>query len=197
MLAYLFWHVPSAGTEPRDYESALLAFQADLAGAPPPGFVACATYRISEVPWLDNHRGYEDWYLVASSAALDALNQAAVRPQRWDVHAAIASRMGPGHGGLYHHVFGDGQTLAGARAVWMTRPRGIRYEPVLREVIDGARGFLSCWRRQMVLGPADEFVITGTPELKVSPPKGWQARTVERTVLSPERRSAETATARA
>jgi hypothetical protein len=132
MLAYLFWHVPSAGVEQRDYESALLAFQADLAGAPPRGFVTCATYRISEVPWLDNRRGYEDWYLVGSSAALDALNEAAIRPQRSDAHAAIASKMGPGHGGLYQHVFGDDQPLAGGRAVWMTRPRGIRHEPAPR-----------------------------------------------------------------
>src|SRR5262245_66520897 len=100
MLAYLFWHVPLAGVELRDYESALLAFQADLAAAPPSGLCACASYQISEVPWLDDHRGYEDWYLVRSFADLDALNDAAVKPARWDVHAAIASRMGSGDGGL-------------------------------------------------------------------------------------------------
>jgi hypothetical protein len=49
-------------------------------------------------------------------------------------------------------------------------------EPVLREVIDEATGFLSCGRRHMILGPADEFVVIGTAEpnptcLKVSSPK--------------------------
>jgi hypothetical protein len=133
---------------------------------------------------LDNHGGYEDWYLVRSSAALDDLNEAAVSPQRWDVHAAIASKMGPGHGGLYQHLYGHEQPRDGQRAVWITRPRGIRYEPVLRELIDEAAGFLSCWRRRMVLGPADEFLIIGTSQLKLSTPQGWQKRTVERTILS-------------
>jgi hypothetical protein len=183
MLAYLFWHVPSAGVEPRDYESALLAFQADLGAAPPSGFFACATYQISEVPWLDHQRGYEDWYLVSSAAELDALNEAAVKPARWDVHAAIASKMGAGHGGLYQHLYGGDRQLDGRRAVWMTRPRGIRYQPVLQGVIEKATGFLSAWRRQMVLGPADEFVIIGTAQLKVPIPEGWQARIVERTML--------------
>jgi hypothetical protein len=184
MLAYLFWHTPLPGVELRDYESALLAFLADLTRAPPLGFVAGATYRISEVPWLDNHGGYEDWYLVPSSAALDGLNEAALNPQRWDVHAAIASKMGSGHGGLYQHLYGGEQPLDGQRAIWMTRPRGIRYQPVLQGLIDDATGFLSCWRRQMVLGPADEFLVIGTPQLKLSIPEGWRMRTVERTILS-------------
>jgi len=190
MLAYLFWHVPLAGVELRDYESALLAFQADLAAAPPSGLCACATYQISEVPWLDDHRGYEDWYLVPSSAELDALNEAAVKPARWDVHAAIASRMGSGHGGLYRHLYGSERPLDGSRAVWMTRPRGIRYEPVLLKLIGEAAGFLSCWRRQMVLGPADEFVVIGTAQFKVPIPEGWQARIVERTMLRSKRDAA-------
>jgi hypothetical protein len=66
----------------------------------------------------------------------------------------------------------------------MTRPRGIRYQPVLQGLIDEATGFLSCWRRQMVLGPADEFLVIGTPQLKLSIPEGWRTRTVERTILS-------------
>src|SRR5579872_335244 len=180
MLAYLFWHVPLATIDAHDYESALLAFQADLRNAPPSGLAACATYRISEVPWLDNQRGYEDWYLVPSSAELDALNDAAVNSRRWDIHAGVATKMGAGYGGLYRHLHGDAQSLEGRRALWMTRPRGIRHEPVLLELINQATGFLSCWRRQMVLGPADEFVIIGTEPLKVSVPEGWRARRVER-----------------
>jgi hypothetical protein len=183
MLAYLFWHAPSAGVEPRDYEAALLDFLDDLARAPPAGFASCATYRIPHVPWLANQAGYEDWYFVASSDALDALNEAAVAPQRWDVHAAIASKMGPGHGGLYRHLYGDPQPRDGTRAAWLTRPRGIRFEPPLREAIDGSKGFLSCWRRQMVLGPADEFVVIGTSDLEISMPPGWQVRTVDRSIV--------------
>jgi hypothetical protein len=184
MLAYIFWHVPLPGISPSDYEAALLGFQRDLAKAPPSGFGSCTTSQIFEVPWLNGRSGYEDWYFVDSSAALDALNEAAVAPLRRDVHAAIASKMDFGHGGLYRHVFGEGQPLGG-RAVWLTRPRGIDYEPVLRGIADGSSGFLSCWRRQMVLGPADEFAVIGTSSLTFAIPQGWRGRSVERRMLAP------------
>jgi hypothetical protein len=185
MLAYVFWHLPRPDFSSQDYEAALLDFVTDLASTPPRGFASCATYRISEVPWLDRRRGYEDWYFVQSSADLDALNTAAVSPRRWDVHAAIASKMEIGHGGLYYHLRGDQQPLGGERVAWLTRPRGIRYEEPLQEIIDGSTGFLSSWRRQMVLGPGDEFVVVGTSRLAIFVPTGWQMRTVERTVLGP------------
>jgi hypothetical protein len=183
MLAYVFWHVPAAGISPSDYEAASLGFQRDLAKTPPSGFASCATYQISEVPWLDGRRGYEDWYFIHSSAALDALNEAAVAPLRRDVHAAIASKMDFGHGGLYRHVFGEAQSF-GTRVVWLTRPRGIDYEPVLRNMAEGSAGFRSCWRRQMVLGPADEFAVIGTSSLAIAIPPGWRGRTVERRILA-------------
>jgi hypothetical protein len=186
MLAYIFWHVPLSGISPSDFEAASLGFQRDLANAPPSGFDSCATYEISEVPWLDGRRGYEDWYFIDSSAALDALNEAAVAPRRRDIHAAIASKMDFGHGGLYRHVFGEEQSF-GARVVWLTRPRGIDYEPVLRGIADGSAGFLSCWRRQMVLGPADEFAVVGTSSLTFAMPQGWRGRTVERRIVAPPR----------
>jgi hypothetical protein len=186
MLAYVFWHVPRPDFTSREYERALMDFLADLASAPPRGLASCATYRISEVPWSAGRRGHEDWYFVQSSADLDALNEAAVAPRRWDVHAAVATKMEIGHGGLYRHLHGEEQPLGGERAAWLTRPRGIRYEEPLQEIINGTTGFLSCWRRQMVLGPGEEFVIIGTSRLAVSVPKGWQTRSVERTVLGRE-----------
>jgi hypothetical protein len=184
MLAYIFWHVPLPRISPSDYEAALLGFQRDLATMPPQGLASCATYQISGVPWLDGGSGYEDWYFIDSSAALDALNEAAVAPLRRGVHAAIASKMDFGHGGLYRHVFGEEQPLGG-RVVWLRRPRGIDYEPVLRGIADGSSGFLSCWRRQMVLGPADEFAVIGTSSLVFAIPQGWRGRTVERRMLAP------------
>jgi hypothetical protein len=184
MLAYVFWHVPRADFSSEDYEAALVNFQADLASAPPQGFTSCATYRISGVPWLDGRQGYEDWYFVRSSADLDPLNEAAVQPKRWDVHAAIATKMDIGHGGLYRHLSGEEASLGGERATWLTRPRGIRYERPLQEIISDSTGFLSCWRRQMVLGPGDEFVIIGTSSLALNVPIGWQTRPVARTVLT-------------
>jgi hypothetical protein len=185
MLAYVFWHVPSADIAAKDYEAALLEFQSGLAGAPPPGLLSCSSYRIPEVPWLNGHRGYEDWYVLESTAALDSLNKAAVSPERWNVHAAVAEKMDFGYGGLYEHLQGDAQSAAGARAVWLKRPRGIRYQEPLREMTSASTGFLSSWRRQMVLGPADEFAVIGTSDLNLSPLEGWSAQTVKRTRLAP------------
>jgi len=61
MLAYVFWHLPLASVDPRDYEAALVGFHSDLGAEPPPGFETSATYRVSEVAWLNGRRGDEDW----------------------------------------------------------------------------------------------------------------------------------------
>jgi hypothetical protein len=185
MLAYVFWHTPLADVDIREYETALLDFHTDLAAAPPAGLEASATYQISEVPWLNGLPGYEDWCFMTSSAVLDTLNKAAVRPERWNVHAAIASKTDFGHGGLYYHLRGAKRPIAGARVIWLKRPRGIRYEQVLQDIVDRSKGFLSCWRKQMVLGPGDEFAIVGNSSLEVSVPHGWQTRAVERRFLGP------------
>jgi hypothetical protein len=185
MLAYVFWHTPLADVDIREYETALLDFHTDLAAAPPAGLEASATYQISEVPWLNGLPGYEDWCFMTSSAVLDTLNKAAVRPERWNVHAAIASKTDFGHGGLYYHLRGAEQPIAGSRVIWLKRPRGIRYEQVLQGIVDRSKGFLSCWRKQMVLGPGDEFAIVGNSSLEVSVPHGWQTRAVERRFLGP------------
>jgi hypothetical protein len=92
MLAYIFWHAPYVDIDVLEYEKALLGFHADLMADPPAGLEASATYQISEVPWLNGLPGYEDWCFMTSSAALDALNNAAVRPERWNVHAAVSSK---------------------------------------------------------------------------------------------------------
>lgn len=189
MLAYVFWHVPLAEIDASDYEAALLGFHSDMAAAPPPGFQSSATYRISEVPWLNARAGYEDWCFVTSSAALDTLNKAAVKPERWEVHAAISSKTDFGHGGLYYHLHGDELPVAGSQVVWLKRPRGIRYEQPLQDIISGSTGYLSCWRKQMVLGPGTEFAIVGDSSLKLIVPEGWQMLTVKRTFLGPTRQS--------
>jgi hypothetical protein len=93
-----------------------------------------------------------------------------------------------GHGGLYRHVLGEEQPRSGTRALWLTRPRGIQYEPVLRGMIEKSTGFLSCWRRQMVLGPAAEFCVIGSEGLELPLAPGWRALAVARTPLPPAAR---------
>ena len=80
VLAYVFWHRPYAEVSRSDYEAALAAFHEQLHRASCPGLEGSAAYRIFGAPWQGGGDGYEDWYVVASSWALDPLNSTAVVP---------------------------------------------------------------------------------------------------------------------
>ncbi len=185
MTAYVFWHRPFAESDPGTNEDALVAFHRDLAKRTGDGFLGSATYRISETPWLDGVAGYEDWNFVESSAALDPLNKMAVAPDMWDVHAGISSKTEIGHGGIYYHLFGEDDPKELQRTAWLKRPRGIRYEAPLREIVGQVEGPVSVWRKQMVLGPGFEFAVLGDQSLTLDLPEGWEAHYVERTLLYP------------
>ena len=114
MLAYVFLHAPYVDIDVSEYENAPLGFHEDLMADPPAGLETSATYQISEVP--------------TSSAALDTLNNAAVRPERSNMHAAVSCKTDLGHGGRYYHLHGADKPIAGSRVTWLKRPRGIRYE---------------------------------------------------------------------
>ena len=73
MLAYLFWHRPFGRVDRKLYEEALLRFQSDLAAANPAGFIGASSFQIEPVRWLDDLPGYEDWYLLEGSWAIDPL----------------------------------------------------------------------------------------------------------------------------
>ena len=66
MSAFIFWHRPFAHVDHDVYEDALVAFHRELVKRSCTGFQGSATYRISEVPWLDGLLGYEDWNFVES-----------------------------------------------------------------------------------------------------------------------------------
>ena len=81
MLAYVFWHWPTARSGDKEaYEAAQKGFHSRLADLRPEGFVSSWSYELSSAPWLSNTPQYEDWYLLEGSAALDTLNAAAVSP---------------------------------------------------------------------------------------------------------------------
>ena len=183
MGAYVFWHRPLANVDRDAYEGALIAFHRHLLDRGCAGLQGSATYRITETPWLDALPGYEDWYFVDSSAALDPLNEAAVAPDMWDVHAAISSQTDVGHGGIYTYILGDPDPKALRHTAWLKRPRGIRYEIPLKTIADQVAGPVSVWRRQMVLGPGFEFALLGGTSTKLDLPQGWEVRYMDRTLL--------------
>jgi hypothetical protein len=179
MLAYLFWHRPYETTTVKQYEEALLRFQQHLGQQHPPGFGGSASFRVAALPWLDNQPGYEDWCLLDGSWALDPLNAFAVAGPVTSAHDAAAAQMEDGHGGLYALVWGEPVLPERSTAVWLTRPRGIQWRPVL-DTLREQHPHATLWRRQMVLGPGKEFVLIVPPGTNVAAPAGWSALAIER-----------------
>jgi len=184
MLAYVFWHRPHPGVDPAGYEGAMLHFQAELTRRPPPGLIGAWSHRIDAVPWLGDQPGYEDWCLLQGSWAMDPLNGFAVAGNVQEPHDVLAAQMAFGVGGLYALDLGEACSAVESAAVWLIRPRGIQYRPVLKATCAGIPN-ATAWRRQMVLGPAPEFCIELTAGAKFQAPQGWQAREVKRARLMP------------
>ena len=152
MLAYVFFHRPAPGVETPAYEAALRKFHASLAGAPPSGFIGSATYRVGG--------GYGDWYLVESSAALDALNEGAVKGERSPHHDAVAHMSTNGAGKLLTLISGHPRTEPGFE-IRFSKPAGMSYRDLYERLKPWTdRGEVTLWRRMMVLGPPPEFCLT-------------------------------------
>jgi hypothetical protein len=184
MIAYIFWHRPYRHVERVRYEEALLRFHARLARTASPGFIGSGTYRIDGAPWLGDQPGYEDWCLLESSAALDPLNAAAVAGATQAPHDHVAAQMEIGHGGLYAHFDGDAALPGDTTAIWLTRPRGIDWRAALAP-FRARYPDATLWRRQMVLGPAREFVVVVPPGRDVAAPPNWDRLRLNRVRLTP------------
>jgi hypothetical protein len=144
MLAYLFWHRPSAGVGAADYENRLRAFHSQLN-------IRSASFLVSALPFTDGG-GYEDWYLVGNWAELGALSDMAVSGESQMPHDAIAQLAGEGWGAVYRLVRGECRPPLANR--WASKPVGRSYRAFLDSVTEPV-----VWQRQMVLGPAPEFCI--------------------------------------
>jgi len=157
LLAYVFFHRAGSGVDTAVYEAALRRFHAALAAEPPAGFMSSATYRIGN--------GYADWYLVDNSAALDRLNEAAIKGARSAPHDAVAHMAADGAGKLLMLRSGSAQTEPGFE-IRFSKPAGMAY-PALYERLKPwtDREGVCLWRRMMVLGPAPEFCLIAPSEL--------------------------------
>jgi hypothetical protein len=163
MLLYIFWHWPSAEVSAADYEQDEAVFQSAVADAAPAGLIASATFCCSGAQWVaGGGEGYEDCYLLESSAALDSLNEAAVIGRRKQPHDRLAAAMEAGAGGLYSLRSGTATAVPSGDALWLSKPRGVPYasfDERLRPFTENPD--VTLWRRQMVLGPAPEFCLLG------------------------------------
>jgi hypothetical protein len=168
VLAYVFWHRAAPLIEPPEFEAALARFHAALAEHPPPGFGGSAAFRVSrQTPWIPGFGpAYEDWYLVEDWPALGALNAAAVAGPRRSPHDAVAGESLSGAGGVYGLVSGEATPHA-RHARWLAK-----LTEVTREDFDTALRATgaSVWMRQMVLGPAPEYVVRGPQPIELRYP---------------------------
>jgi hypothetical protein len=177
LLAYVFWHRPTAaGTE--GYVSSLAGFQRALAAAGVPGFLGASVHAVPVLPWTEAP-GFEDWYLVENSAALDPLDEAAVSGARQAAHDEAAARAAWGSAGLYRLRLGRHHASApGSWAHWLSKPAGLSYADFFarlapRVELTGA----ALWGRQMTLGPTPEFcLVAGAPVAELPFPVAVQAQ---------------------
>jgi hypothetical protein len=183
MLAYVFWHRPFPHIDGELYEETIMRFQSDLVRQPPPGLRAATSFRIEAVPWLSNYAGYEDWYLLEGSWAMDPLNGFAITGRTQSSHDTAAAQMEEGHGGLYAHAGGDPSPAAQSSVFWLTRPRGISWQAVL-DPLRARYPQANIWRRQMVLGPAKEFAVEVPNDAEIDVPLGWESLRVRRIRLN-------------
>lgn len=159
MLAYVFSHRPGPGVDAAGYEAVLREFHDRLASQRPRGFVSSLTYRIAD--------GYSDWYLLENSAALDALNEAAVSGARTTPHDAAARMAVDGVGRLLALVAGDHQAPAGFE-VRFAKPHGMAYADLYANLRSAtAPEGAGLWRRMMVLGPPPEFCLTAPTPIEL------------------------------
>jgi len=183
MFAYMFWHTLKSGLPATDYEQGLAAFGKALMGCGCAGLKSTASFRISAVPWLDGQAGYEDWAIIEGPGVLETVNTAAVTGAMAPLHGRVAEAMALGHGGLHYHLWGDLAPFSADAALWLTRPRGIAFQPALEAITRSAGQPVSVWRRFMVLGPGWEFLVLGRDPLRLTVPPGWQAHSVRRSVV--------------
>ena len=159
MLAYLFFHRAAPGVDARAYEDGLRRFHEALAQAGVPGFAGSRTYRTGG--------RYCDWYLVESSASLDALNDAAVSGGRSVAHDDVARQATDAAGKLLKLVSGSYDANA-TNEVRFAKPRGMSYADHYARLKPWTeRGDVSLWRRMMVLGPAPEFCLLARSDVQL------------------------------
>ncbi len=178
MLAYIFWHWPRPGIASDEYVARQRAFHQALAARGPIALRASYIWRVTGAPWTPVSVAYEDWYLLESSAGLDALNAAAVSDSLREAHDAAASLSAGGMAALFTPAgprVGVEPALDGSLAQWFSRPEAIRYGALYQQL--GPR-LAHLWTRMLTLGPAPEFLLLGDDIHAL--PLEWRAQITRR-----------------
>jgi hypothetical protein len=159
LLAYVFSHRPAAGVDVTAYEDSLRRFHAELAGASLSGFIESATFAVGS--------GYSDWYLLENTAAMDALNAAAVSGSRAPAHDSAARMAIDGVGKLLSLASGRPRMNEGFE-IRFGKPAGMPYLDLYATLESWTEvPEVSLWRRMMVLGPPPEFCLLTPSEVEL------------------------------
>jgi len=182
MRAYLFWHSRRDESPRSEYERVLGLFHDALAQSPPSGFIASRYFHLPGLPWLGGAEGYEDWYLLDDSAALDPLDAGAVSGDLEDPHHSVARLAVAGIGGLYKPVTESLAGIDAPSALWFQKPAGMSYTSMMNRLETQSPGIGDrLWQRMLVLGPTPEFCLLGSgPD---SLPYGWESTLLVRRPL--------------
>lgn len=161
-LAYMFWHWQQPAVTPDLYETQLRAFHRALSLDPPAGFLQSSSSALHGAPWAnDGAAAYHDRYLIATSAALDALDDWVKSGRAHTAHDGAARNAAGGVAGLYAARLGTPPSRP-RFATWFTKPAGMRYDELFaycEGAIAASQSVL--WMRRMVLGPTMEFCLEG------------------------------------
>jgi hypothetical protein len=183
MLAYVFWHWPRPGIASDEYEERQRVFHAALAERGPSALLRSYVWRVTGPSWTPVSVVWEDWYLLADSAGLDALNSAAISDPLREEHDAAASLAAGGMAALYAPAgprAGQPFSLDGRYALWFHKPDDMRYTMLYQ--LMGAE-LPGLWVRMMTLGPAPELcLMTDDPHL-LEPT--WRAHVTRRERIWP------------
>jgi hypothetical protein len=171
MLAYVFWHWPQSSVERDAYEDHLREYQQTLAANKSIGFQQSVVFRIRGVSWLNtSDEAYEDWYLLDDSAAMDALNDAAVSGACEEPHNRVAREAADGRGGLYRLREGVENLEQAKFAIWLSKPAGVSYKTFYADLQSlTSQPGVALWGRQMTLGPTTEFCIHNQNPIELPP----------------------------
>jgi hypothetical protein len=175
MLAYVFWHWPKSGVPIEEYETRVWEFQETLRRDGPAERMDSVVWRVRGAGWLPAGAGYEEWYTLPDTGALQSLNDGAVSGAVRGPHDAVARLAAGGTAGLYRPVNPGNTSLLARTAQWFSKPAGTTYEDLAGQV----PGEDALWMRMMTLGPTPECCLLGD----ATAPDGWGVQTVRRTLV--------------
>lgn len=183
MLAYVFWHWPRPGIASDEYEERQRAFHAALKARGPSSLLRSHIWRVTGPTWTPVTVAWEDWYLLADSAGLDALNSAAISDPLRDEHDAAASLAGGGVAALFTPAgprAGQPFALDGQYALWFQKPEDMRYATLYQRM---GPDLPHLWTRMMTLGPTPEMCLTTDDPHSLAPE--WRAHMTRRAQVWP------------